>query len=83
MASSQQKKAFQLRLSPEMLQALEVWARDELRSVNGQIEYVLQQALIQQKRFRQRPQHRVTGNWIEQLFTNSHYGMMKICFIQK
>ena len=62
MASSQQKKAFQLRLSPEMLQALEVWARDELRSVNGQIEYVLQQALIQQKRFRQRPQHRVTGN---------------------
>ncbi len=40
-----QKKPFVLRLNPDMLKALERWAEDEFRSVNGQIEYLLQQAL--------------------------------------
>lgn len=39
------KKAFALRLSPELLEALEKWAQDEFRSVNGQIEFVLTQAV--------------------------------------
>ena len=39
------KKAFILRLDPKKLKALEKWAADEFRSTNGQIEYILDQAL--------------------------------------
>ncbi|MBK7850758.1 MAG: Arc family DNA-binding protein [Bacteroidetes bacterium] len=41
-----EKKPFVLRLQPEMLKALEKWAADDFRSVNGQIEYLLQKALL-------------------------------------
>jgi hypothetical protein len=40
-----QKKSFVLRINPETLRELEKWAEDEFRSVNGQIEYLLMQAL--------------------------------------
>jgi hypothetical protein len=40
-----QKKSFVLRMNPDTLKALERWADDEFRSVNGQIEYLLQKAL--------------------------------------
>jgi hypothetical protein len=40
------RKAFLLRIEPEMLNALERWAEEELRSLNGQIEYLLRQALM-------------------------------------
>ena len=40
-----QRKSFLLRLPPELHAALEKWAEDELRSVNGQIEYLLATAL--------------------------------------
>lgn len=40
------RKAFLLRIDPEVLAALQRWADQELRSLNGQIEYVLRQALI-------------------------------------
>ena len=33
-------------MEPEVLDALRRWARDELRSVNGQVEYLLRRALI-------------------------------------
>ena len=39
------KKAFVLRTQPEMMEALERWAADDFRSVNGQIEYLLNEAL--------------------------------------
>ena len=39
------KKAYPLRISPEVLDAVQRWAEDELRSVNAQIEYVLRDAL--------------------------------------
>ncbi len=42
-----QRKAFLLRVPPELYEALEKWAADELRSVNGQIEYVLAQSVKQ------------------------------------
>ena len=35
------RKAFLLRIDPELWRAIEAWAADELRSVNGQIEYLL------------------------------------------
>jgi hypothetical protein len=40
-----QKKSFPLRIDPQLHQALERWAADEFRSVNGHIEYVLREAL--------------------------------------
>ena len=39
------RKAFLVRLDPAVLTALEAWAADDLRSVNGQIEFVLREAL--------------------------------------
>lgn len=39
------KKRFLLRLDPTVYRLLEAWAADELRSVNGQIEYLLVDAL--------------------------------------
>jgi hypothetical protein len=38
-------KKFLLRISPELYETLEAWAQQELRSVNGQIEYVLKEAV--------------------------------------
>lgn len=40
-----EKKTFVLRLSPEMYESIERWAADEFRSVNGQIEFILNEAL--------------------------------------
>jgi hypothetical protein len=45
-----QKKAFPLRLDPATYDALQRWADADLRSLNGQIEYLLRQALRQAKR---------------------------------
>ncbi|MEZ0539346.1 Arc family DNA-binding protein [Fibrella arboris] len=45
-----EKKGFLLRLNPEMLVELERWAQDEFRSVNGQIEYLLNEALKKRRR---------------------------------
>ena len=39
------KKAFPLRINEEIWQAVRRWSDDELRSVNGQIEYLLRDAL--------------------------------------
>jgi hypothetical protein len=45
-----EKKGFLLRLNPEMLADLERWAQDEFRSTNGQIEYLLSEALKKRRR---------------------------------
>ena len=39
------KKPFVLRINEDTLKALEKWAEDDFRSLNGQIEYLLQMAL--------------------------------------
>jgi hypothetical protein len=46
---AQERKAFLLRLPPELWKELERWAADELRSVNGQIEYLLRQAVARRR----------------------------------
>jgi hypothetical protein len=46
---AEERKSFLLRLPPELWKELEKWAADELRSVNGQIEYVLRQAVARRK----------------------------------
>jgi hypothetical protein len=38
-------KNFVLRIDHEMMDAIEKWAADEFRSTNGQIQYILDQAL--------------------------------------
>jgi hypothetical protein len=48
--SSEERKPFLLRIPPELWKELEKWAGDELRSVNGQIEYLLRQAVEKRKR---------------------------------
>lgn len=38
-------KPFLLRIDPRVLAAIQRWAEEDLRSLNGQIEYLLRQAL--------------------------------------
>jgi hypothetical protein len=40
-----ERKSFLLRLDPDTFEAVQHWANDDLRSVNGQIEFVLRRAL--------------------------------------
>lgn len=40
-----ERKPFLLRIDPEVMGALQAWAADELRSLNGQIEFLLRDAL--------------------------------------
>jgi hypothetical protein len=40
-----ERKPFLLRLEPSLHQALQRWADDDLRSLNGQLEYLLREAL--------------------------------------
>ncbi len=40
-----EKKSFALRIDPETIKAIEKWAADEFRSVNGQIEWMLNESL--------------------------------------
>jgi hypothetical protein len=47
--SSGSKKPFVVRLDPATLEAYARWANEEFRSVNGQMEFVLTQALRQNK----------------------------------
>lgn len=45
-----EKKAFVLRINPEVLKELECWAAEEFRSTNGQIEFLMQEALKARKK---------------------------------
>lgn len=47
-------KSFLLRIDEETLDALQKWADDDLRSVNGQIEWIVREALRRAGRFRRR-----------------------------
>lgn len=42
------RKSFLLRMDPAVLSALQRWAEQDLRSLNGQIEYLLRQAVVKQ-----------------------------------
>jgi hypothetical protein len=43
------RKSFLLRIQPALYQEVEAWAQQELRSVNGQIEFLLKQAVTRRK----------------------------------
>ena len=44
-----ERKSFLLRIDPALWAELESWAQDEMRSINGQIEYLLRQAVQKRK----------------------------------
>ena len=44
------RKPFLLRVDPKLLEQLQRWANDDLRSLNGQIEFLLRKALADAKR---------------------------------
>jgi len=50
-----ERKSFLLRIDPALWADIEAWAQDELRSVNGQIEYLLRQAVQKRKGSKPRP----------------------------
>ena len=45
-----EKRSFIIRIDTETLAAIEKWAADEFRSINGQIEWILSEALKKAKR---------------------------------
>lgn len=49
MARKKRQKPFLLRVDKHLLDAVETWAQDELRSLNGQIEWLLRDALGRRK----------------------------------
>ncbi len=48
--SDKDKKQLLLRLSPTLWEEISRWAEDDFRSVNGQIEYLLTEAVRQRKK---------------------------------
>ncbi len=53
--SERNKKSYPLRIHGDILDAMKRWSDDELRSLNGQIEYVLRDALRRANRLREHP----------------------------
>jgi hypothetical protein len=49
-----ERKPFLLRVDPKLLEQIERWAADELRSTNGQIEFLLRRALVESGRVKKR-----------------------------
>ncbi len=50
-----ERKAFLMRVDPSLWDELESWAQDELRSVNGQIEMILRQAVQKRRGLKRQP----------------------------
>jgi len=50
-----EKKSFIIRIDTETLAAIEKWAADDFRSMNGQIEWILSEALKKTKRTPKKP----------------------------
>lgn len=45
-----ERKSFLLRMDPALFESLEAWAQQELRSMNGQIEFLLKEAVARRKK---------------------------------
>ncbi|MCE1227869.1 MAG: hypothetical protein LWX11_00010 [Firmicutes bacterium] len=50
-----ERKPFLLRVDPALLEAVQRWADEELRSLNGQIEFLLRKSLNEQGRLPKKP----------------------------
>jgi hypothetical protein len=47
-----ERKSFLLRIDPDLLNAVQHWADDDLRSLNGQIEFLLRKVLLDSGRLK-------------------------------
>ena len=56
------KKNFALRVDEEMFEAIEKWAADEFRSTNGQLEWIISEALKKAKRTPKKSTAKETAN---------------------
>jgi len=50
------KKSFVLRINQEVMEAVEKWAADDFRSANGQLEWIIYNALKNAKRLKNSPE---------------------------
>jgi hypothetical protein len=57
-----ERKAFLLRIDPDVLDAVQRWADDDLRSLNGQIEFLLRKVLKQEGRLTEERDRRRRGD---------------------
>ena len=55
-----ERKAFLLRIDPEVLAQLQAWAEEDLRSLNGHLEYLLREALRKAGRLPRAPRAKRT-----------------------
>ncbi len=53
-----EKKPFALRIDSEIMKALEKWAADDFRSVNGQIEWILSNTLKKAGRLKKKSEEK-------------------------
>ncbi len=59
------KKSFVLRIDPDKMDAVEKWAADEFRSANGQIEWIIDQALKKAGRYKVKPKQESDSNGVD------------------
>ena len=52
-------KSFILRIDTDMMDAIEKWAADEFRSTNGQLQWIIAEALRKEKRFPKKKKERM------------------------
>lgn len=55
-------KSFVLRVDPETMAAVEKWAADEFRSVNGQLQWIISEALRKSGRMKRRAEDDVESD---------------------
>lgn len=55
MAEKTANKSFVLRVDPATMEALELWAGDEFRSINGQLQWIIAEALRRSERTPRKP----------------------------
>lgn len=65
------KKRFLLRIEPKLYEALELWAADEFRSVNAQIEHILYQAVRKAGRLKPTRGSTATGSEVDDEQSNT------------
>ena len=56
MAEKKSTKSFILRVDADMMDAIEAWAADEFRSTNGQLQWIITEALRKAKRLKKKQQ---------------------------
>ena len=60
MAEKKSTKSFILRVDSDTMDAIEAWAADEFRSTNGQLQWIITEALRKAKRLHKKKQNNGT-----------------------